>query len=246
MAKIELQFWKPEAAATAPATAGLSTVVHVLFIGAAVIATHPSMKTPSAAAEERVWYLPPPNTRPAQAASTETIRYIELAPEGYGSGLGIAMESSGVELEGTPTDGRSAGNTGADSTTSPDQVASAGADSIFTIIEVDTVAARLPESAAPRYPAELLEKRIEGQVIVQFVVDTTGRADPGSFVVVVSSHPEFGQSVRDALPGMRFSPARIGALKVRQLVELPFTFTIADPVPADSTRPSSGTKRPAA
>lgn len=244
MAKIELKFWKREAAATAPATAGVSTVTHVLLIGAWVIVTHPSVNPPETATDERVWYLPPPNSRPAQAASVETIQYVELAPPGEGSGLGIAMESSGVELGGLPTDGSPQGNTGEDTTSSSEQVAIAGADSVFTIIDVDTVAARLPESAAPRYPAELLEQRVEGQAIVQFVVDTTGRADPRSFVVIVSSHPGFSESVRTALPGMVFSPARIGAVKVRQLVELPFTFTIADPVPVDTAKASTASKRP--
>lgn len=244
MAKIELRFWKPEAAATAPATAGLSTLVHVVLVGAWVVATLPFATGAPTAAEERVWYLPPPNSRPAQNASVETIRYVDLAPEGEGAGLGVAVESTGVELEGIPTDGRSVGDTGEDSTSTPEQAVVVGVDSVFTIIEVDSVAARLPESAAPRYPAELLEQRVEGQAIVQFVVDTTGRADPMSFVVVVSSHPGFSQSVRDALPGMRFMPARIGTVKVRQLVELPFTFTIADPVPADTTAAPVVTKRP--
>lgn len=244
MAKIELQFWKPEAAATAPATASLSTFMHVLLVGAWVIVTLPSVNPPETDTDERVWYLPPPNSRPAQAASVETIRYVELAPQGEGAGLGIAVESSGVELDGLPTDGKPQGNVGEDTTSSPDQVAIAGADTVFTIIDVDTVAARLPESAAPRYPAALLEQRVEGQAIVQFVVDTTGRADPRSFVVVVSSHPGFSESVRTALPGMVFSPARIGAVKVRQLVELPFTFTIADPVPVDTAATSTVTRRP--
>jgi len=34
--------------------------------------------------------------------------------------------------------------------------------------------------------------------------------------------------VREALPYMRFEPARIGALKVRQLVEQQFSFKITN------------------
>lgn len=245
MHKVHLEFWKREAAASAPTSAGLSTLTHILLIGAWVVVTHPSMKKTTSDAQERVWYHPPPNTRPAQAASTETIRYVELAPEGLGAGLGLAVESAtGVELEAVHPSGQQAGNQGHDTTSSLEQVASEGADSVFTIIEVDTVASRLPESAAPRYPLDLLEQRVEGQAIVQFVVDTSGRADPTSFAVVVSTHPGFTQSVRDALPGMRFSPARIGTAKVRQLVELPFTFNIAEPAAADSTANRTATKRP--
>lgn len=246
MAKVELQFWKREAAATAPASAGVSAIAHALLVGAWVAVTLPSANPLPADADERAWYLPPPNTRPAQTASTETIRYVELAPQGEGAGLGVEMDSPGVGLENVvPADGNQAGNTGRDSTMSLAQDEVDGStDSVFTIIEVDTVAARLPESAAPRYPVDLLEQRVEGQAIVQFVVDTTGRADPASFVVVVSSHPGFTQSVRDALPGMRFNPARIGPAKVRQLVELPFTFNIADPVQSDTAAHRTAAKRP--
>ena len=244
MAKVQLQFWKREAAASPPPSAGLSALAHVIVIGVWAVATHPSVRQTRTDADDRVWYLPPPNTRPAQAASTETLRYVDIAPEGPGAGLGMAVESTGIELERVQTDGNVAGRGGEDATTSVEQVASAGVDSVFTIIEVDTVAARLPESAAPRYPPELLQQRVEGQAIVQFVVDTSGRADPGSFAVVVSSHPGFTQSVREALPGMRFSPARIGPTKVRQLVELPFTFNIAEPVPADTATTRTATKRP--
>lgn len=245
MHKVHLDFWKREAAAGAPTSAGFSTFTHVVLIGAWVVVTNPSMNQTTSDAEERVWYLPPPNTRPAQSASVETIRYVDIAPEGLGAGLGTAVESpTSVELQEFPSDGQPAGNIGQDATSTPDQAALAGADSVFTIIEVDTVATRLPESAAPRYPTELLEQRVEGQAIVQFVVDTTGRADAASFAVIVSSHPGFTQSVREALPGMKFTPARIGTTKVRQLVELPFTFNIADPAPADTTATRTAAKRP--
>jgi TonB family protein len=244
MPKVHLEFWKQEAASSAPSSAGFSAFTHVVIIGAWVIATHPSVRPTTTDAEDRAWYLPPPNMRPAQSASTETVRYVELAPDGIGAGLGDdAASATGVEMTGLPPDIRPAGNLGEDTTSSVEQFASDGADSVFTIIEVDTVAARLPESAAPRYPAELLQQRVEGQAIVQFVVDTSGHADPASFAVVVSSHPGFTQSVRDALPGMIFSPARIGPTKVRQLVELPFTFNIADPAPADTTSTVAATKR---
>ena len=103
---------------------------------------------------------------------------------------------------------------------------SAKAQDAFTLIDVDSVAARDPESAAPVYPARLQEQGVEGVTLVRFVVDTTGRADPESFLVIQASHPLFSAAVREALPGMKFAPARIGALKVRQLVEQPFVFRI--------------------
>src|SRR5581483_8749932 len=110
------------------------------------------------------------------------------------------------------------------------------ADSVFTVLEVDTAVVRSQSSAAPAYPLELLAKHIEGMALVRYVVDTTGFADPTSFVVVRSTDPGFARAVREALPYMRFSPAKIGTMKVRQLVEQPFTFRIS-PALANGQKP---------
>jgi hypothetical protein len=72
----------------------------------------------------------------------------------------------------------------------------------------------------------LLEKRIEGSVAVQYVVDTTGRADTSSFVVLTTAHNEFSLAVKRTLPEMRFRSAVMGTRKVRQLVQQLFTFKI--------------------
>jgi protein TonB len=68
---------------------------------------------------------------------------------------------------------------------------------------------------------------IEGEVLAQFVVDTTGRAEAGTFKVLKSSHELFTVAVRNALPSMRFLTAEVGGRKVKQLVQQPFTFAIA-------------------
>jgi TonB family protein len=91
---------------------------------------------------------------------------------------------------------------------------------------VDRPVRTLPGSARPRYPAALTRDRVEGSVSASFVVDTLGRVEPGSFVVVESSHPLFERAVRDALAGMRFSPAEAAGRRVRQLVEQRFLFTL--------------------
>ena len=92
---------------------------------------------------------------------------------------------------------------------------------------------------SPLYPAKLLELKIEGGAYVQFVVDTLGLADTLSFRVISTTHPEFAQSVRDALPGMRFHPAILRSKKVPQLVEQPFMFKIIAPA---TTKPASQAK----
>ena len=72
----------------------------------------------------------------------------------------------------------------------------------------------------------LRSANVEGEVLVQFVVDTTGRVENGSVKVLKSSHDLFTNSVRSALSNMRFYPAEIGGRKVKQLVQQPFNFTL--------------------
>jgi TonB family protein len=83
-------------------------------------------------------------------------------------------------------------------------------------------------SATPRYPAALREANVEGGVLTQFVVDTTGRAELGTFKVLKATHEGFIQAVRDVLPKMRFYPAEIRGRKVRQMVQQPFEFRLSD------------------
>jgi protein TonB len=96
------------------------------------------------------------------------------------------------------------------------------------VLDVDTAVVRTASSAAPAYPLKLLEQHIQGFVNAQYVVDTTGFADTTTFVVLQATHQDFIVAVRDALPYMRFEPAKIGRDKVRQLVQQQFSFRIAD------------------
>jgi protein TonB len=76
----------------------------------------------------------------------------------------------------------------------------------------------------PRYPSLLESSRVEGSVLVQFVVDTLGNADMSSFRVLQSSNEQFAQSLQATLPKWRFYPAETGGRKVKQVVQLPLKF----------------------
>jgi protein TonB len=76
----------------------------------------------------------------------------------------------------------------------------------------------------PRYPASLQNRGVNGEVLAQFVVDTTGRADVSTFEVLKSSDEAFTRSVREVLPRLRFYPAEVGGRKVKQLVQQSFLF----------------------
>jgi len=79
---------------------------------------------------------------------------------------------------------------------------------------------------APRYPDMLRSANVEGEVIAQFVVNEDGRADMSTFKVLKTSHDLFTNSVKSVLPQMRFLAAEVGGKKVKQLVQMPFVFSL--------------------
>ena len=99
-------------------------------------------------------------------------------------------------------------------------------DQPYFEFQVEKPVVGAPGSSQPRYPDILRQAGVEGEVLAMFVVDTTGKVEAGSFKVLKSTHDLFAQSVRTALPGMRFIPAEVGGRKVKQLVQQPFTFAI--------------------
>jgi len=92
--------------------------------------------------------------------------------------------------------------------------------------QVEKQAASVPGSMNLRYPSILQSQNVEGKVTVQFVVDTTGRAEMGSWKVLETSNELFSQAAKDAVRGAKFYPAEVGGRKVRQLVQLPLAFTL--------------------
>jgi TonB family protein len=97
---------------------------------------------------------------------------------------------------------------------------------LFTADQVDITAR--PDSGAirPAYPDSLYRENVVGQVLVEFVVDTSGSVVVESISSVSSTHPQFTDAVRRALREASFSPARISGRAVRQLVQLPVRFEI--------------------
>jgi protein TonB len=78
----------------------------------------------------------------------------------------------------------------------------------------------------PVYPSMLESARVDGEVLAQFVVDTAGRADMSTFKVLKATNELFVDAVKRVLPKWHFYPAETGGHKVKQLVQMPFTFTV--------------------
>lgn len=84
----------------------------------------------------------------------------------------------------------------------------------------------LGSSPVPRYPDGLRAAGFTGRVVVQVVVDTTGRAEMDQLQIVEASHPSFADAVRASLPRHRFVPGEAGGRKVRTRVQIPFEFAL--------------------
>jgi TonB family protein len=95
--------------------------------------------------------------------------------------------------------------------------------------QVEQPATTSAGNRAPKYPAMLRSANVEGEVIAQFVVDQDGRPDMSTFKVLKSTHDLFTASVRQALDSMQFHAAEVGGRTVRQLVQMPFQFSLGTP-----------------
>ena len=118
---------------------------------------------------------------------------------------------SGVGVEGGVFDGVKGGTGSVD------------ASSLFRAATVDERPERL--SGPPlQYPAALREAGISGFVVIEFVINTTGRVDPSSIRIVRSSNAAFEGPARDAIRESLFRPGRVRGMAVRVLVQLQMDF----------------------
>jgi protein TonB len=84
----------------------------------------------------------------------------------------------------------------------------------------------LEEPVPPHYPESLRRAGVEGEVVVKFVVDTTGRVDMRSIEILKSTHGAFSTAVRETISRLRFAPATSGERKIPALAVMPFHFTL--------------------
>ncbi|HWZ60577.1 MAG TPA: TonB family protein [Gemmatimonadaceae bacterium] len=106
-----------------------------------------------------------------------------------------------------------------------DSVQSGSRDLVFFGFQVERQA-RQDRPANPEYPETLRRERVQGAVLMEFVVDTMGRAEPGSLAILKSTNRLFALAVREAILGASFHPATIANHPVKQLVQQPFVFLI--------------------
>lgn len=218
-----------ESGASAPPRSGwavVSSAAHATLIAAAIALT---MREPLPEIERRVETVllaAPRPVRPAAERSTAPARPVsnpilhrELhLPFPTVPPVGIPEPSARLSDPTTDIIGR--GLTG------PIGPVHLISDSIHTGATVDRAVIPRRDNAQPDYPGALRAAQVEGSVIVQFVVDTTGRVEPGSVQILRTTHAQFGDAVRRWLTRTRYSPAEASGVRVRQLVQQEVGFTL--------------------
>jgi TonB family protein len=98
---------------------------------------------------------------------------------------------------------------------------------VYNSEEVDA-AARVDSTgiSQPFYPDSLYAFRVGGEVVAQFVVDTTGQVLLDTFTAVSSTHAAFTEAVRRSLRHSKFQPAMLAGRRVRQVMVLPYRFVM--------------------
>jgi periplasmic protein TonB len=208
----------------------VSVTAHTALIAAALYATAQAHVRPSRTTETlRAVYFPPAAPRVPAASPTVTLQRpldrrplvfvephvnINLPPIDMTSLVSRPGDFGPAAMVGTVPNGSPEGGSGP-------------ADAPFRSDQVEKQVAVVPGGAPPRYPEVLRSSGVEGQVTAVFVVDEHGRAEEASFRFPRSDNPLFEDAVRVALRRMRFIPAEVGGRKVRQLVQMPFVFTLA-------------------
>src|SRR2546425_7720464 len=76
------------------------------------------------------------------------------------------------------------------------------------------------------YPPNLRRAGLTGRVRVTAVIDTSGRAEPGSIKIIDSPHEAFSRVARRYVESAVYRPARIGGRPVRAWLEMPVGFQI--------------------
>lgn len=215
----------------------ISVVVHALAIGAAVYGTlnaHEALvEKPKA---EKVDFVEvkkeEPKQEPEKAPPPPEVTVAPPPPKGFtvlAAPVNIPDVIPDIDLSKKVTDEADFTGKGVAGGVGRGVVGGTGSannEGAYFEFQVEKTVLGAPGNPVPTYPSMLQSAGVEGRVLAQFVVDTSGRADMKTFKVLETSHELFAQAVKTALPRYRFFPAEIGGKKVRQVVQQPFTFAI--------------------
>jgi periplasmic protein TonB len=211
-----------------------SVAVHLILIGAAAFVTTAAAKIDDSPEKPtKLIYVKPMSHVAVSRTSRQTTTPRNALPSQLPRSVSVSVDiptslpalTASLAVAGPsdfPATATSFGPTGSDTITAN----SSNARRAYDVHEVERAAYALGGNAGPQYPSALRSAGLEGQVVVQFIVNTDGRADAGSIRVVSATNDLFSAAVQRALPKMRFAPALIGRKAVPQFVQQLFVFKL--------------------
>jgi TonB family protein len=104
---------------------------------------------------------------------------------------------------------------------------------IYRPTELDEPAA-WRSGPALAYPVELRPRRVAGHALIRAVVDTLGRVEERSFVVLESPDSAFNAPLRQMMFAAQFTPGRVKGHTVRSQIDL--GFSLNPPAPESPTK----------
>jgi periplasmic protein TonB len=209
----------------------VSVGAHTALIAAAVYATGQARNLPAPIEAPRpVYYsLPKESSRPTnpKAPSTSAVRSKDRPILRFFDVPTIDVKVPSINMSDATT---STNDFAASRTLRDESSGSVNGEPVsgepLRADQVERQVALRSGSVPPVYPVALRDAGIEGEVLAVFVVDEDGRAEDSTVKFLRSDNALFEDAVKVALKRMRFVAAEVGGRKVRQLVQMPFVFTL--------------------
>jgi protein TonB len=225
-----------------------SVVMHALAALGAVMVTRAALESPSAAMRDVpvMLFVPkaasPPPAKVEPAPPAPAVIVTEPPPKGFQTVVSlqdIPDMIPPVDLTQRALDPRDFTGRGAEGGLAAGVVGGTGKADVWAngpavdaIYEASSNDERFSQATvvsqpAPRYPKHLEAAGLQGRVLVEFVIDTAGRVEPGSVRSLESTHPAFEEAAQEAMLRSLFEPARLSGHPVRQLTRQSVRFVSA-------------------
>ena len=208
-----------------------SVIVHAVLILAAVKATQGIAE----AAEEKpidttvVFLKPPAETPPPEPPKPQDVVVsANPPPKGFQTVVAptdIPKDIPPVNLNQKAFDPRDFTGKGVEGGVSTGIIGGTGPVDVGSVVVTSAEADEPPRMLTPgqlRTPSGF--EGVPGRVMLTFIVDTLGRAEPPSVKVVSSTNKVFEEPAKDVILKANFKPGRNGGRTVRVLVQQPVVF----------------------
>jgi protein TonB len=102
-------------------------------------------------------------------------------------------------------------------------------DKVYALAELETPPRLRSTAEAGRlisesYPEDLKRRGVGGMVEVQFIVDASGKVQPGSVEILDATNTQLGEAAKKVAERLAFQPGKAGGAAVKSKVVLPVVY----------------------